>query len=133
MSKEESKIKLLVNWDLNKEGDDNTYCPYCKKKVVVYEYDEYYRDPCKHYAFAYGNNGLEQASKEFVDRCAKVGIDINDYPNSIETLELLGYGESMTVIDASESGIACGPVNIYVYYGFDKDQEEYVDGGIGYS
>ena len=127
--KEGSKIKYLLAWDIN-EDDDNTYCPYCKKKVVVNEYDVYDIKPCKHFAFYYGMIGLQLASKEFVDRCAKVGIDISDYPNSIDTLELLGYGDTMTVIDISESGIACGPTSVDAYIGFDKKQKEYIDGVI---
>jgi len=130
MSKEKSKIKLLVNWELNKEGDDNTYCPYCKKKVVVNEYDVYEIKPCKHFAFYYGMIGLQLASKEFVDRCTKAGVDTSEYPNSIDTLEMLGYGDSMTVIDISESGIACGPTSVDAYIGFDKNQKEYIEGDI---
>jgi hypothetical protein len=106
------------------EGAEQVFCPFCKKKVAQYYIDEIAIEPCDHFAFFYMSEvGFDKLSKEFKKKLYEKYNSIWDFEFP-DSLEEMGFGkDDLHIIDATEYGIACGPVSFEMFYVFDKTQK----------
>jgi hypothetical protein len=93
-------------------------CPICKETVIrigdgVSDYDFY---PCPHYLFSTAGDLIDFGNEEIEEKFEDAGI--NGTNIDFDKLEKLGYTGKMFFIEASVSGISCGPSRMKVIHGF---------------
>ncbi len=112
------KPGVVVMESLFGEDPPLTFCPACGKQVIVEIDGQRDVDPCPHLVFMYMNEIECFASDDFSKRIEHEDTDVSDYDGLIEYMCKLGYDDSMLVVEAVGSGLACGPSSISEFVGF---------------
>jgi len=129
---ENESEELKIEFKKSEYEYASVHCPYCNKEVISYfgENLELGIHPCKHFAFIGTFDGFEAWSVEFKEKYLSVynkTFLVEDFAVP-ESLEKIGYVDSFCVIDGSLPMGHSGEFTVYI--GFDKNQKEYLDGGM---
>jgi len=103
------------------------YCPICGKQVITQDKEGMQDiEACPHLVFATVDGISDEwyACEDYAKRKGEhPDLDSLDAENIVDFLSILGYDESMLVIELVGNGMACGPVSVSVMLGFDLDAE----------
>ena len=126
------EIKLLC-----REDPDDVVCPFCGRTVFHPTEEWYDLDPCPHFVFWYVGElypGYEYWSEDHEKRFHVLEKELEKKdtdPGEMsweEQIPAMGYEPgNFVIVEYEYSGIACGPVTSYTYYGFDRKAGDSID------
>lgn len=121
-----------IEWEAAPNGESTISCPGCGKVWRTTENDEPEPDACEHLLIQWGEGGLyplgrfdvERFKADYLKAKAEVCEDDDEDGDSVfesspdwDVLDALKSKEIDTLLELTESGIACGPVSFTTYYG----------------